>query len=75
MMALLDRKRTSDLKMLRQFVYPKELSKLVAEYDKVQAFAECGEKGVRLLRRVDIVTPDNYKGFFKDIKMEESESN
>ncbi|KAJ1350057.1 hypothetical protein KIN20_005764 [Parelaphostrongylus tenuis] len=36
MMALLDRRRTSDLKMLQQIRYPEELSKSVADYEKIQ---------------------------------------
>ncbi|EYB99364.1 hypothetical protein Y032_0123g1161 [Ancylostoma ceylanicum] len=35
-MALLDRKRTSDLKLLREFDYPANLSKLLHEYELLQ---------------------------------------
>ncbi|WKY03211.1 hypothetical protein Q1695_004730 [Nippostrongylus brasiliensis] len=51
LMALLDSRRTSDFKMLQRFHYPRELSQMVSEVEKLQEFEKCGESDVRLLRK------------------------
>ncbi|KAK5964429.1 hypothetical protein GCK32_021549 [Trichostrongylus colubriformis] len=74
LMALLDSRRTSDLKMLRRFRYPHELSRLVSDFEKLQDFEECGERGVRLLKRVKVVVPKGDAEFIKSAKVLEEES-
>ncbi|VDL66408.1 unnamed protein product [Nippostrongylus brasiliensis] len=59
LMALLDSRRTSDFKMLQRFHYPRELSQMVSEVEKLQEFEKCGEPDVRLLRKVKVVVPKN----------------
>ncbi|XGW27585.1 hypothetical protein V3C99_007857 [Haemonchus contortus] len=74
LMALLDSRRTSDLKMLQRFRYPHELSRLVAEVEKLQDFEECGERDVRLLRRVKLVLPKDEAEFIKSAEVLQEES-
>ncbi|CAJ0603758.1 unnamed protein product [Cylicocyclus nassatus] len=65
LMALLDRKRTSDLKLLKEFDYPASTSKLVSDQELLEGFKECGEHDVRLLQEVRIVYPPLYSKFFE----------
>ncbi|RCN47923.1 hypothetical protein ANCCAN_05975 [Ancylostoma caninum] len=65
LMALLDRKRTSDLKLLKEFDYPADLSRLLHEYDLLQAFKECGEENLRLLKKVQLEVPGEFAEYFK----------
>nr|CDJ89998.1 unnamed protein product [Haemonchus contortus] len=60
--------------MLQRFRYPHELSRLVAEVEKLQDFEECGERDVRLLRRVKLVLPKDEAEFIKSAEVLQEES-
>ncbi|KAK6752593.1 hypothetical protein RB195_003796 [Necator americanus] len=73
LMALLDRKRTSDLKLLRHFDYPSDLSRLIFEHDLLQGFKECGEENLSPLKEVRFDVPVEYVEYFKAAKTNEND--